>query len=143
MEQLYGRSNWNYRVQKRKEDIRSQKLSRGGDKWTRGLMTRQLQITYQQGMYCNATVHRKIKDGCMEVQHEQLLNEIDQCINTDPEELLREHKHLLFTNFRKLANGPVHEKRQWVAKFHAAKSLARHVGKGTRVTLRTRYTQAK
>ena len=66
-----------------------------------------------------------------------------QCINTDPEDLLREHKHLLFTNFRKLANGPAQEKRQWVAEYHAAKSLARHVGKGTKVTLKTRYTQAK
>jgi len=66
-----------------------------------------------------------------------------KCVNTDPEKLLSEHKHLQFTNFRQLANGPVHEKRQWVAEYHAAKSLAWHVGKGTRVTLKTRYTQAK
>ena len=77
------------------------------------------------------------------VQHKRPLNEIDQCLDTKPEELLQEHKHLLFTNFRKLVKGPVNEKRQWVAESHAAKSLARHVGRGTRVTLRTRYTQAR
>ena len=129
-------------VHMRKEDIRSRKLLRGGDKWARGLMTRLLQMTHQQWLYRNATVHLKIRDGCTVVQHKNLLKEMVQCINTDPEDLLREHKHLLFTNFRKLANGPAQEKRQWVAEYHAAKSLARHVGKGTKVTLKTRYTQA-
>jgi hypothetical protein len=146
---LLGWSNFmegrigNIWVHMRKEDIRSRKLLRGGDKWARGLMTRLLQMTHQQWLYRNATVHLKIRDGCTVVQHKNLLKEMGQCINTDPEDLLREHKHLLFTNFRKLANGPAQEKRQWVAEYHAAKSLARHVGKGTKVTLKTRYTQAK
>jgi len=49
----------------------------------------------------------------------------------------------MIADFEKLAKGTVNDKRLWVAEFHAAHSLARHVGRGTRVTLRTRYSQAK
>ena len=106
-------------------------------------MRRLLQMTHQQWMYRNATVHLKIKDGCTAVEHRRLLDEINLCLDIDPEDLLHEHKQLLFTNFKNLAKGPVKDKREWLAEFHAARSLARHVGRGTRVTLRTRYTQAK
>ena len=130
-------------VEHRRDDVRRRKLQRDGDSWARGLMRRLLQMTHQQWTYRNATVHLKVKDGCTIVEHKRLLDEIDKCLNSDPEELLREHKQLLFTNFENLAKGPVQDKREWVAEFHAAKKLARHVGRGTRVTLRTRYTQAK
>ncbi len=65
------------------------------------------------------------------------------CLDTDPEELLREHSHLLFTNVKNLATGPIKDKRQWVAEFEAARSTAHHVGKGSKVALRTRYSRAK
>jgi hypothetical protein len=130
-------------VEHRKEDIQRRNLRRGWDSWARGLMRRLLEMTHQQWRYRNATVHLKIKDGCTAVEHRRLLEEINQCLDSDPEELLREHKQLLFTNFKNLAKGPVKDKREWLAEFHAARSLARHVGRGTRVTIRTRYTQAK
>ena len=130
-------------VEHRRKDIRNRKLQRDSDSWARGLMRRLLQMTHQQWSYRNATVHLKIKDGCTLVEHTRLLDEIAYCLNTDPEELLREHKQLLFTNFENLATGSVQDIRIWRAEFHAARCLARHVGRGTRVTLRTRYTQAK
>jgi hypothetical protein len=130
-------------VDHRKNDIQGRKLRRGWDSWARGLMRRLLQMTHQQWMYRNATVHLKIKHGCTAVEHRRLLDEINLCLDIDPEDLLHEHKQLLFTNFKNLAKGPVKDKREWLAEFHAARSLARHVGRGTRVTLRTRYTQAK
>ena len=130
-------------VEHRKDDIRKRKLTRGGDKWARGLMRRLLQMTHQQWLYRNATVHMKIKDGCTLVEHTRVLDEIDQCLDSDPDELLQEHKNLLFTNMENLARGPMKDKRQWLAEFHSARSAARHVGRGSRVALRTRYTHAK
>ena len=68
------------------------------------------------------------------------MDEIEKCLDTDPEELLWEHKHLLFTHFENLTAGPIKDKQQWVAEFEAERSVAYHVGKGTKVTLRTRYS---
>ncbi len=109
------------------DNIRDRKLKQGSGKWARGLMSKLLQITHQQWMYRNATVHLKIKDGCMVVQHQRALDKIEMCLDTDPEELLQEHSHLLFTNFKNLAAGPIKDKRQWVAEFEAARSAAHHV----------------
>ena len=106
-------------------------------------MSKLLQITHQQWMYWNATVHLKIKDGCTVAQHQQALDKIGMCLDTDPEELLQEHLHLLFTNFENLAAGPIKVKQQWVAEFEAARSAAHKVGKGSKVVLRTRYPHAK
>jgi hypothetical protein len=130
-------------VDHRVDNIRDRKLKHGGSKWGRGLMSKLLQITHQQWMYRNATVHLKIKDGCTVVQHQQALDNIERCLDTDPEELLQEHSHLLFTNFKNLATGPIKDKRQWVAEFEAARSAAHHAGKGLKVALRTRYSRRK
>jgi hypothetical protein len=105
-------------------------------------MRRLLQMTHQQWSYRNATVHLKT-DGCTRIEHNRLLEEIDQCLDSDPGVLLQEHRQLMFADFEKLARGSTNDKRLWVAEFHSARSLARHVGRGTRVTLRTRYSQAK
>jgi len=129
-------------VELRRDDIRVRKLQRNEDSWARGLMRRLLQMTHQQWSYRNATVHLKI-EGCTRIEHNQLLEEIDQCLDSDPGVLLQDHRQLMFADFEKLAKGTVNDKRLWVAEFHAARSLARHVGRGTRVTLRTRYSQAK
>ena len=114
-------------VELRREDIRVRKLQRNEDSWARGLMRRLLQMTHQQWSYRNATVHLKI-EGCTRIEHNQLLEEIDQCLDSDPGVLIQDHRQLMFADFEKLAKGTVNDKRLWVAEFHAARSLARHVG---------------
>ena len=106
-------------------------------------MSKLIQIIHQQWMYRNATVHLKIKDGCTVVQHQRSQDKIEECLDTDPEDLLWEHSHLLFTNFKNLAVGPIKDKQQWMAEFEAARSTAHHVWKGSKVELRTRYSRAK
>ena len=83
-------------------------------------------------------MHLKIKDRCTVIQHQQILDKIEQCLDTDPEELLQEHKHILSTNFKKLAAEPVKDKQQWIAEFETAWSAARNIGRGSRVALRKR-----
>jgi hypothetical protein len=69
--------------------------------------------------------------------------EILECAHVDPAELLEEHKHLVGCNFTKLVTGPVKDKVEFVAEMNAACRLARHVAKGTRVTLKTRYQKSR
>jgi hypothetical protein len=127
----------------RQDDIRTRNLRRSAGKWMKELMRRLLQITHQQWTYRNATVHLKVKDGRTMAQHEAIVAEILECAHVDPAELLEEHKHLVGCNFTKLVMGPVKDKVEFVAEMNAARRLARHVAKGTRVTLKTRYQKAR
>ena len=95
---LLGRSNfmeghisvlWVYL---RREDIQIRKLQRNEDIWARGLMRRLLQMTHQQWSYRNATVNLKI-EGCTRFEHNRLLEEINQCLESDPGVLLQDHRH--------------------------------------------------
>jgi hypothetical protein len=123
----------------RQDDIETRKLRRSANKWTKELMRRLLQITHQQWTYRNATVHLKIKDGRTRAEHETLVAEILECAHVDPDDLLAEHRHLVGCNFMKLVTGPVKDKVEFVAEMRAARSLVRHIAKGTGAALKTRY----
>jgi hypothetical protein len=127
----------------RQDDIKNRNLRRSAGKWMKELMRRLLQITHQQWTYRNATVHLKVKDGRTIAQHEELVAEILECAHVDPDELLEEHKHLVGCNFTKLVTGPVKDKVEFVAEMRAARGLARHIAKGSRVALNTRYRKSR
>jgi len=123
----------------RQDDIVTRKLRRSANKWTKELMRRLLQITHQQWTYRNATLHLKIKDGRTRAEHEIIVAEILECAHIDPDELLAEHRHLVGCDFTKLVTGPVKDKVEFVAEMRAARSLVRHIAKGTGAALKTRY----
>jgi hypothetical protein len=54
-------------------------------------------MTHQQWSYQNATVHLKIKRRTR-IEHNQLLEEIDQCLDSDPGVLLQDHRQLMFAD---------------------------------------------
>ena len=84
---------WSNFMDLRREDIWIRKLKRNEDIWARGLMRRLLQMTHQQWSYRNATVNLKI-EGCTRFEHNCLLEEIDQCLESDPGVLLQDHRQL-------------------------------------------------
>lgn len=127
----------------RDADISKRKLKRSATQWMTGLMRRLLQITHQQWTYRNATVHVKIKDGKTVAQHEEILKEITNCALIDPEDLLAEHKHLFFTDFKKLTSGPTKDKLEWIAEAKMANAAAHQVARRTKAALRTRYSTSK
>jgi len=85
----------------------------------------------------------KIKDGRTTAQHEAILSEILECAHVDPVDLLAEHQHLVGCNCTKQVTGPVKDKGVCVVEMNAARGLARHIAKGTRVALKTRYGKTR
>ncbi len=66
-----------------------------------------LQMTHAQWACWNATVNLEVKEGWTAEAHETILETMEGFLHTDPEQLLKEHCHLLFSDFDALASGPI------------------------------------
>jgi hypothetical protein len=49
--------------------------------------------------YRNAMVHLEVKEGQTATAHETIFETMEVFLHTDPEQLLEEHRHLLFSDF--------------------------------------------
>jgi hypothetical protein len=56
---------------------------------------------------------------------------MEDFLHTDPEQLLAEHFHLLFSDFAALASGPTKNKLEWVSEIDSALCAASHVARGS------------
>ena len=102
-------------VEHRARHIKRANLTRSADFWARGLMQRLLQMTHAQWVYPYATVHLEVKEGCTVVAHEAILATMEGFLHTDAEQLLEEHRHLLFSDFGALTAGPIKDKLGWIS----------------------------
>jgi hypothetical protein len=73
-------------------------------------MQQLLQMTHAQWAYRNAKVHLEVKEGWTATAHKTMLETMEGFLHTDPEQLLEEHCHLLFSDFAALASGPTKDK---------------------------------
>jgi hypothetical protein len=55
---------------------------------------------------------------------------MESFLNTDPEQLLEEHCHLLFSDFAALASGPTKDKLEWISEIDSALGAASNVAWG-------------
>ncbi len=69
-----------------------------------------LQMIHAQWGYRNAMVHLGVKEGQTAAAHETIFETMEGFLHTDPEQLLEEHCHLLFSDFAALASGPTKDK---------------------------------
>ncbi len=67
-------------------------------------------MTHAQWAYRNATVHLEVKDGRTATAYKTILETMEGFLHTDPEQLLEEHHHLLFSDFAALTSGPTKDK---------------------------------
>jgi hypothetical protein len=86
-------------------------------------------------------VHLEVKDGRTAAAHETILETMEGFLHTDPEQLLEEHCHLLFSDFTALASGPTKNKLEWISEIDAALGAASHVARGSQHAVRTGYCQ--
>jgi hypothetical protein len=93
-------------VEHRAQHIQRANLMQLADFWARGLMQWLLQMTHAQWAHKNATVHLEVKNGRMAAAHKTILETMKDFLHTDPEQLLKEHCHLLFSDFAALASDP-------------------------------------
>jgi hypothetical protein len=94
-------------------------------------MQQLLQVTHAQWAYSNATVHLEVMDGRTATAHETILETMKGFLHTDLEQLLKEHCHLLFSDFAALASGPTKDKLEWISEIDSALGAASHVGRGS------------
>jgi hypothetical protein len=67
-------------------------------------------MTHAQQAYRNAKVHLEVKDGRTAAAHKTILETMEGFLHTDPDQLLEDHCHLVFSNFATLASGPTKDK---------------------------------
>jgi hypothetical protein len=94
-------------------------------------MQRLLQMTHAQWAYRKATVHLEVKEGQTTAAHETILETMEGFLHTDPEQLLEEHCHLLFSEFSALASVPIKDELQWISEIDSALGAALHVAQGS------------
>jgi hypothetical protein len=88
-------------------------------------------MTHTQWAYRNATAHLEGKEGPTAAAHKTILGTIEGFLHTDPEQLLEEHHHLLFSDFAALASGPIKDKLGWISEIDSALGAASHVARGS------------
>ncbi len=76
-------------------------------------------------------VHLEVKDGRMAAAHETILETMEDFLHTDPEQLLKEHHHLLFSDFAALPSSPTKDKLEWISEIDCALGAASHVAHGS------------
>ena len=102
-----------------------------------------LQMTHAQLAYRDATVHLEVKDGRKAAAHKTILKTIEGFLHTDLEQLLKEHCHLLFSDFAALASGPTKDKLAWISEIDSALGAASHMARGSWYAVRTRYCRGR
>jgi hypothetical protein len=76
-------------------------------------------------------VHLEVKDGQTAAAHKTILETMEGFLHTDPEQLLEEHCHLLFSDFAALASGPTKDKLEWISEIDSALGAASHMARGS------------
>jgi hypothetical protein len=90
-----------------------------------------LQMTHVQWAYRNATVHLEVKDGRTAAAHKTISETMEGFLHTDLEQLLEEHRHLLFSDFAALASGPTKDKLEWISEIDSALGATSYVACGS------------
>ena len=70
-------------------------------------------------------------DGRTDAAHETILETMEGFLHTNPEQLLEEHCHLIFSDFADLASVPTKDKLEWISEIDSALGAASHLARGS------------
>ncbi len=109
--------------------LQAQTLTQNSSKWTirawsSQFIKRVLNITHRQWLYRNARIHIKLVDGLTEPEHQQIIHLVHNLLNTDPNDLLPQHRHLLQKDFQQLGEGSALDRQYWIADMQSALQTA-------------------
>jgi hypothetical protein len=96
-------------------------------------------MTHTQWVYMNAIFHLEVKVAQTAAAHETIPETMEGILCTDPEQLLKEHHHLLFLDFAALASSPTKDKLEWISEMDSALGAASHVARESCHAVRTWY----
>ena len=84
------------------------------------IIKRVLHITHRQWLYRNARIHIKIADGLTKPEHKNIIRLAYNLLDTDPNDLLPQHRYLLEEDFLQLGEGPSINRQYWIASMQSA-----------------------
>ena len=99
--------------------------------WTKQFITRILHITHSQWVFCNFSLHDHQRGLLRRNKREEILAEIEQLADTNPEEVPAESRFLLEFDFGTLGRADLNTQEYWVAAVQEARCAGRrqaHVG---------------
>ncbi len=91
-----------------------------GDDWTRHFISRILQLSHSQWIFCNITLHDRSRGIIKLHKRRDVLLEVDRLMEVDPSELPQESKFLLEMDFSSLLRSPMDKQSYWVRAMKAA-----------------------
>ena len=95
--------------------------------WTRGFLTKLLNITHQQWLYRNARIHIRHVEGLSMEEHNRIMEKVKSLIGTDPMSLLPEHRELLRVDYEELGSGSTVDRQYWIASVESALKAKRRL----------------
>ena len=86
-----------------------------------------LNIPHRQWLYRNARIHIRLVEKMTATEHHDIKDKVAALLNTDPDELLPQHRPLLLQqNFTHLGQGPTLDRQHWIAQMQSALAAAKH-----------------
>ena len=95
--------------------------------WARKFTQLILNIPHRQWLYRNARIHIRLVENMTATEHHQIRDKVATLLNTDPDDLLPQHRPLLVQqNFTHLGQGPTLDRQHWIAQMQSALAAAQH-----------------
>jgi hypothetical protein len=91
-----------------------------GADWTKQFISKILQLTHSQWIYCNISLHDKRHSYLRNKQLESLLQTIAELSNLSPEEVPNNSRFLLEFNFTELTKAHIETQQYWTLAVNAA-----------------------
>jgi hypothetical protein len=88
--------------------------------WTKQFISKILQITHSQWIYCNISLHNKQQRYLRNKRSEDLLQEISELSKLSPDKVPEGSRFLLKVNFTELISSHFETQRYWTLAFNAA-----------------------
>lgn len=86
-----------------------------------------LNIPHKQWLYRNARIHIRLVENMTAIEHQDIKDKVAALLNTDPDELLPQHRPLLLQqNFTHLGQGSTLDRQHWIAQMQSALAAAKH-----------------
>ena len=92
--------------------------------WSIQFIKRVLHITHRQWLYRNARIHIRLVDGLTEPEHNNIIQLVHNLLDTDPNDLLPQHRHLLQQDFQQLGEGRSLDRQYWITSMQSALETA-------------------
>ena len=107
-----------FRLQERHLTVSPSRLTIAS--WSRQFLSRLLQITHAQWVFRNVTLHDAAAGYLVECKREEILREIDDLAQTDPNDISESRRYLLEMDFTALHRSPIDTQSYWLLSMKSA-----------------------